>query len=625
MPVGNSLGNSPVRHSLYDGTGFARRNAARRARGRARAVRAAIVAPIAVAVAVAVWIAVASRVARWHSSRESARIEALHTTAAVTPEETTLNAHSATSAEDDGKSWLERVMVTPVVAPENTTDFTMFRGNPERSLSGVGTIPKHPKLLWRFRTKTKLEGEFEKRGTDKVTPESPWPGLGWTGQPVRLGDRIYFGSSDSNVYCIDLGRLGADAGFDGSNLESLEVSTDSSAPDFDPRLAWYYPTHHCVKGSIAIFDGLIYHGGRDNKIHCYDLEGRMVWETRTGNDMDSSPVVVDELGYIGGEDHNIYCFDPKSGEIVWKYEADAGSFESSPCIAGDAVVLGTSQGWLFSVDRKTGKLNWKVSTQGDTDSTPVYVDGRIYVGCATGDENETGHYWCIDAATGKTIWHKTFKRGIWATAAVNAKAGTIYIGCANGFFYCLRMKDGEAVWKRNLGSRIWSSAVVSEGRLLVSVRDGRMWCLEEGTGKPVWVFDCGGDIDATPLVAGGLIVIGNQDGWVYCIGEAGSDASGGAGGENGIYGKSEPINKNWFITEFPAKMNTPKGVLAYPSLRRTPCTVSKDTTSPNYILTIHNPAPAPKTYTDTNAGTRTNYLKPVYGEGWKDVKERMEN
>jgi hypothetical protein len=203
------------------------------------------------------------------------------------------------------------------------------------------------------------------------------------------------------------------------------------------------------------------------------------------------------------------------------------------------------------------------------------------------------------------------------------------------------MKDGEAVWKRNLGSRIWSSAVVSDGRVLVPVRDGRMWCLEEGTGKPVWVFDCGGDIDATPLVAGGIVVIGNQDGWVYCIGEADGGANGeadegdkdatglGAVGENGLSaqtgksGKPEPINKNWFITDFPQKVNTPKGVLAYPPLHRTARAVSKDSASPNYVLTIHNPAPAPGTYTDTNAGTRTNYLKPVYGKGWDDVKRMM--
>ena len=74
---------------------------------------------------------------------------------------------------------------------------TMFRGNAERSLSAVGTVPRHPKLMWRFPTRTKLEGAYEQRGSSKLTPQSPWSGLGWTGQPVRLGDRLYFGSADS--------------------------------------------------------------------------------------------------------------------------------------------------------------------------------------------------------------------------------------------------------------------------------------------------------------------------------------------------------------------------------------------------------------------------------------------
>jgi len=440
----------------------------------------------------------------------------------------------------------------PVVKPPPPPAFTMFRGNAERNLSAIGKVPRRPKLLWRFQTHGKLEGKYEQRGSATVTSGTLWQGLGWTGQPLLLGDRVYFGSSDSYVYCLDR-QTG--------------------------QVVWYYPNHHVIKGTISIFGDRIYHGGRDNKVHCYDLNGQMIWETRTGNDMDSNPVVVGGRGYIGGEDDHIYCFDPESGEIVWATPT-AGSVESSPCIAGNRVFAGSGHGKLYCGDAETGKVMWTFDTLGDTDSTPVHYGGRIFVGCATGDTGERGHLWRIDVASGKpkVIWHVPTQRGIWATVALNPEKGRLYVGCNNGVFYALRMADGGLVWKKKLGNRIWGSAAVTDGCVLVGARDGRFWCLDEETGDPIWALDDGFDIDATPLVADGLIVIGSQDGWVYGIGEAPPD---------------EPVNPHWFATEFPMKRRLDR--------------------DPTGIPIIVTPAPPPKTYTDTNAGCRTDYLKPVRG------------
>jgi outer membrane protein assembly factor BamB len=440
------------------------------------------------------------------------------------------------------------------LAPQ-PTEMALFRGNPGRNLSGVGKVPRRPKLLWRFQTHTKLEGPYEKRGSTKVNDSTPWSGLGWTGQPDRRGGRYYFGSADSYVYCLDAAS-GA--------------------------CVWYYPNHHCVKGSIATFGDRIYHGGRDNKIHCYTLDGQMVWETRTGNDMDSSPVVFEGLGYIGGEDHYAYCFNPKSGKIVWKHGPMKSSFENSPCISDKGVLFGDGQGEFICLERKTGQLIWQANTMGDTDSTPAYYKGRIYVGCATGDDHETGHLWCLDSATGKSIWHVPFPRGFWSSPSLNVDLGRLYIGNADGYFYALSMSDGATVWKRNVHARVWGSAAVSDGCVVFGVRDGRLWCLSEDTGEPLWVFDTPGDIDSTPCVSGGQILTGDQQGNVYCIGEA----------EPG-----EAVNTHWFVTRYPQ--------------------TNRLDHDPSGIPLAPNPAPEPGTYQDTHAGCRDHYLVPVPGPAYE--------
>lgn len=144
------------------------------------------------------------------------------------------------------------------------------------------------------------------------------------------------------------------------------------------------------------------------------------------------------------------------------------------------------------------------------------------------------------------------------------------------------MYDGSLIWKRNLGARIWSSAAVTDGCVIVGVRDGRLWCLDEDSGEQVWTFDPGGDINATPLVAGGVVVIGNQNGWVYAIGES---------------GESETVDPTWFVTEFPQKKR-----------------LAGNTKN---VVTIKNPAPNPPHYTDTSAHYRIDIYKPHYGEGYR--------
>jgi len=437
----------------------------------------------------------------------------------------------------------------PFEPEASTIDLVMFRGNPERNLSAVGTVPRRPKLLWRFQTKTKYEGRYERRRRRGLTAATRWQGLGWTGQPVRLGDRIYFGSTDSYVYCVDA-ATGAEI--------------------------WHYPNHHSIKGSVMIHDGCLYHGGRDNKLHCCTLDGDMIWQTRTGNDIDSSPAIVNGRGYVGTEDGHIVCFDPHSGDILWKRPAK-GSVESSVCVVGGRVFAGCDGGVLYCRDTESGDEVWTFNTGGDTDSTPVHFRGRVYVGSPTRSGRVAGRLWCIDAATGDMIWKARLPRGVWASPAVNPDRGRVYIGCNNGVLYCFDADTGDLVWKRHLGSRIWSSAAVTDGCVVVGVRDGgTLWCLNEDDGSPIWAFDDGFDIDATPCVAGGMIVVGSQNGWVYGIGEA---------------PEYEPINPHWFRTS---------EMLTQPTDH-----------DPTGIPTIYSSAPAPRTWRDTHAGCTDNLYYPV--------------
>jgi eukaryotic-like serine/threonine-protein kinase len=442
--------------------------------------------------------------------------------------------------------------------PPDERSIVCFRGNPERNLSGVGPVPRHPKVLWRFRTKGKIEGPTERRGDAQVKPGTLWEGTGWTGQPCILDGKVYFGSTDSYVYCLDL---------------------------LTGKQNWFYPNHHNIKGSISIQGGRIYHGGRDNKVHCYTLDGRMVWETRIGEDTDSNPLLIGDTLYIGGEDNSVYAFDPAKGTIRWRHTPTKWSCECSPCIAEGVLVIGSSGGGLYCLNPKTGERIWELDTGGDGDPTPVFWKGRVYHSIHVRGGVDRGKVSCIDVGKGERVWQKDLPRGVWATAAVSRKWDRVYVGCNDGVLYALDSNTGETVWQRKLGNRIWSSPVVTDGCIIVGVRDGTMWCLEEETGTPIWVFDEGFDIDSTPAVADGMVAIGSQNGWVYGIGE---DPKGGS------------PSTHWF--------------------RQGPEFARPTDRDASGTATVMSSAPDPKQYPDTHAGCTDNLRVPVYGPAYEGEK-----
>ena len=81
--------------------------------------------------------------------------------------------------------------------------------------------------------------------------------------PAVDGDRIYVGSADKKVYC-------------------LNASTGN--------FIWNYTTGGSVLSSPAIADGKIYIGSYDNKIYCLNAaNGSFLWSYTTGNPIRSSP------------------------------------------------------------------------------------------------------------------------------------------------------------------------------------------------------------------------------------------------------------------------------------------------------------------------------------------------
>lgn len=174
-------------------------------------------------------------------------------------------------------------------------------------------------------------------------------------------------------------------------------------------------------------------------------------------------------------------------------------------------------------------LRWRTKLPGPGTSSPILVNGRIYLTCYSGYGTEDGgedmeklrlHVVCIDRNGGKVLWTKTIQpklpeqryRGYLAlhgyassTPACDGERLYVFFGRTGVFCFDL---DGKQIWTADVGSRThgWGSAtsVVPYKNLVIvnaSVESGRLVALDKSSGKEVWTAKGIQSSWSTPVVA----------------------------------------------------------------------------------------------------------------------------
>ena len=176
---------------------------------------------------------------------------------------------------------------------------------------------------------------------------------GWvTSSPAVADGRVYVGSDDRKVYC-------------------LNASTGA--------LKWNYTTDGEVWSSPAIICGKVYVGSYDHKVYCLNAStGAYIWSYATNRPVVSSPAVVCGKVYVGSPDSKVYCLNASTGAYIWSYTT--GNFVwSSPAIADGKVYVGSGDKNIYCLDASTGNLIWSYATGSSLFSSPAVADGRVYI------------------------------------------------------------------------------------------------------------------------------------------------------------------------------------------------------------------------------------------------------
>lgn len=426
-----------------------------------------------------------------------------------------------------------------------------FRGNAERSLSGVGPIPRsQPRVLWRYPE----SGGLCAASTDE-TGTSTWCGLGWTGQPsVVPGPRgrleVRFGAFDRAHHFLDAAT--------GRTVRPSLLTRDlaKGSPTSDP-------------------DGfpLYYAGSRDNKLRVVALDRKrptVLWALDSrdapviwNDDWDGAPLVVRGHLLVGGENAWFYVirlnrsYGPDGKVRVrprivarvagWDERLLAArpdrafSIESSVAyrdgIAYFANSSGLVQGWDVRATLARGKPPRRVFRfwMGDDTDATVVVDGEGYLYAASQVErfnersNRVGQLVKLDPRRPRdpVVWAVPLTRigwqgkaGVWSTPAVDR--GTVFVTTNAGEVIGVSRATGRVRWRLDLPGHLWSSPVVANGVLLQGDCDGALHAFdvrnERRAPRELWSVRLGGCIEATPAVWRGRIWVGTRGGALYALG-----------------------------------------------------------------------------------------------------------
>jgi outer membrane protein assembly factor BamB len=323
-----------------------------------------------------------------------------------------------------------------------------------------------------------------------------WPYAGIKCSPLIEGDRLWFVTNRAEIVCLDIGPLQEGKG--------------------EPRPVWKLDMRkelgvHPVGAAMNV--GFTCSIGASYK-------GRIYVTTGNGMGDDGRTVPAPQAP-------SLLCLDRDTGKVLWSDSSpgknilyDQGSSPLVVEIRGRGqVIVGQGDGWVRSFDALTGQLIWRFDTNPKAAAwnggngtrsyviaTPVFHDGRVYVGNGRSPvqfSTKKGRLCCIDSTKEGDI-----------SPELDDGPGKGKPNPNSGLVWCF-----ESAGKRDEDQMhdSLSSVAIADGLVIAPDAEGLVHCLDARTGKTYWTHDTLRGIQASPLIADGLVYVPAMDGTVTIL------------------------------------------------------------------------------------------------------------
>ena len=374
--------------------------------------------------------------------------------------------------------------------------------------------------------------------------------------PVLVGNVIYFGGDDGNVYAVDAtdghqiwkhktgGPVPSTPAVDGNTLyvasydgrlHALDARTGATRWKFStageqrfeakglhgnlPKNQTMADVFDVFLSSPVVARGTVYFGSGDRNVYALDaVSGALKWKFQTGDVVHASPAYADGVIYFGSWDSYFYAVDAESGKEKWRFHGGEDplihnqvGFQSSPAIVGGVVYTGCRDANLYAIDAATGKEKWRFNNAGSwVIASPAVVQGKVIF--ATSDSSL---YHVLDAESGKPLARQQGKAFVFSSPSV--AGNVVFVGVLNGTLEARDLDSGDLLWafeteasKRNLG---WALTADRKFNVPMLFRSGWREATVVGTELQFGV----GSVFSSPLIAEGVVYFGSTDGTLYAL------------------------------------------------------------------------------------------------------------
>lgn len=345
--------------------------------------------------------------------------------------------------------------VAPVPGPDTTT-WTTYKGNNQRSGSSTAKVTLPLNLLWRY-------SSDEDARAFKSSPLV-------LGAPGR--QRVYF-AAGRTVFGLDT-QTGDKAWTNTVRLNSAAV-----AP----------PTQLSTENGDYIL--VAQQSGRVAALRTAD--GGRAWEFDARSSITSSgPIVVQTARgpriIVAVNAGRLNAFTTE-GEQDPDWEVKLGRFGTNPSSSmalsnnGSLIYLTGSDARLYAIDVNKGALAYTVQLPAQSTVTPVVADDQVVVCTSRLVQG-------LQASGGNQVWSMNPRGDVLGPPAVGQTQGqpSVFLGTANGIFYAVSRTNGAILWRTDLENTISGSPVYLSNMVLVGTKNGLMVALNPNDGSILWRY-----------------------------------------------------------------------------------------------------------------------------------------
>lgn len=351
--------------------------------------------------------------------------------------------------------------------PVAITDWPMTRGGPSLSGQVKATVPADPAIAWTFST------------GDSIIAEA-----------AIVGERIYVGTEDGTLHCLDV-------------ASGAEI--------------WKFETGYSISAAPAVGDGMVYLSSNDGILYAVDSQtAEEIWRFETTDKISAGAILVDDPSgngrwvLLNGYDGTTRALDSATGDLVWSYATEDFINGSPAVVDGRFVVFGGCDSQLHVVNLVDGSFVRKIPTEAQIPASIATFGGMAYCG------NYANQAVGFDVDRGLVAWVYEDKRlPFFSSPAVDDTH--IFIGSRDKHLHAIDRESGEPAWKFQTGGRVEGSPIAFEDAVVFGSTDGRLYGLNRENGEPVWTIDLGESLYASVAFGRGLLIIGGEGGTVFAI------------------------------------------------------------------------------------------------------------